>query len=57
MRQLEYLQETLAAGEVPTPEKLDSLTLGLYAAREFETADPDFADVLFRVHYLADRMS
>jgi hypothetical protein len=56
-RQLEYLQETIAAGQVPSDEKLDSLTLGVYAAREFETADPAFADVLFKVNYLANRMS
>jgi Tsi6 len=56
-RQLSYLKETIAAGQVPTAEKLDSLTLGVYAAREFETPDPDFADVLFKVNYLANRMS
>lgn len=55
-RQLEYLQATLALGESPDPEKKDSLTLGVYAAREFETSDPALADVLFKVHYLADRM-
>jgi hypothetical protein len=56
-RQLEYLHETVARGQVPTPEKLDSLTLGVYAAREFETSDPEFADMLFKVNYLANRMS
>ena len=56
-RQLEYLQETVRLGEVPTPEKLDSLTLGVYAAREFETSDPEFADVLFTVNYLANRIT
>jgi Tsi6 len=55
-RQLEYLQATAARGQSPDPEKIDSLTLGVYAAREFETSDPDFADVLFKVHYLANRM-
>jgi hypothetical protein len=34
-RQLEYLKETIEAGQVPTAEKRDSLTLGVYAAREF----------------------
>jgi hypothetical protein len=56
-RQLEYLQETVEAGELPSAEKLDSLSLGVYAAREFEASDPDFADVLFNVSYLANRMS
>jgi hypothetical protein len=55
-RQLEYLQTAVALAESPAPEKIDSLTLGVYAAREFETSDPDFADVLFKVHYLAARM-
>jgi len=32
------------------------LTLGVHAAREFETSDPDFAEVLFKVHSLANRM-
>jgi hypothetical protein len=56
-RQLEYLKETVDAGQVPTEEKRSSLTLGVYAAREFEASDPDFADVLFKVNYLANRMS
>jgi hypothetical protein len=55
-RQLEYLQGIVARAQSPDPGKIDSLTLGVYAAREFETSDPDFADVLFKVHYLADRM-
>ena len=55
-RQIEYLQAAVALGRSPDPEKIDSLTLGVYAAREFETTDPDFADVLFRIHYLAARM-
>jgi hypothetical protein len=33
-----------------------SFTHSVYAAREFETSDPDFADVLFRIQYLAARM-
>jgi hypothetical protein len=46
----------VALGQSPDPEKIDSLTLSVYAAREFETSDPDFADVLFRIQYLAARM-
>jgi hypothetical protein len=56
-RQLAYLKEIIAASQVLTEEKRASLTLGVYAAREFETSDPDFADVLFKVSYLANRMS
>jgi Tsi6 len=55
-RQLEYLQQTLTLGQSPAAGKVDSLTLGVYAAREFENSDPDFADVLFNVNYLANRM-
>jgi hypothetical protein len=55
-RQIECLQAAVALGQSPDPEKIDSLTLSVYAAREFETSDPDFADVLFRIQYLAARM-
>jgi hypothetical protein len=55
-RQLEYLQTAVVAAQSPDPATIESLTLGVYAAREFETSDPDFADVLFDIHYLAARM-
>jgi Tsi6 len=55
-RQLEYLNEIMASGQPPTAEKIDSLTLGVYATREFETSDPAFAHVLFDIQYLAARM-
>ena len=45
-----------AAGEKPTDDKLDSLTMAVYAAREFETSDPDFADVLFDTESLFKRL-
>lgn len=54
--QLEYLRGLVEAGERPTEEKRRSLTLGVYAAREFEASDPDFADLLFKVSYLANRL-
>jgi len=50
--QLLYIKNTLQSGEKPAGDKVDKLLLGLYAAREFETSDPDFADVLFSVEYL-----
>ena len=53
--QLEYMQRAVENGERPTDELLDRLTLGIYAAREFETTDPAFADVLFAVEYLFKR--
>jgi len=54
--QLTYMKQTIDAHAKPTDEKLDSLTLGVYAAREFETSDPDFAAVLFDVEYLFKRL-
>lgn len=54
--QLTYMKQTVQAGAKPTDEKLDSLTMGVYAAREFETSDPEFADVLFNVEYLFKRL-
>jgi hypothetical protein len=54
--QLEYVKRTVAAGERPAPEDVDRLTLGVYAAREFETSDPELADVLFTVEYLFKRL-
>lgn len=54
--QLTYVKSTIDAGGKPTDDKLDKLLLGVYAAREFEKTDPDFADVLFKVEYLFKRL-
>lgn len=54
--QLLYMQRTVTARETPDDETLARLTLGIYAAREFETSDPDFADVLFKAEYLFRRL-
>jgi hypothetical protein len=54
--QLLYMRQTVEAGATPSKEKLDSLTMGIYAAREFETSDPEFADVLFKAEYLFKRL-
>lgn len=54
--QLTYMKQTIEAGEKPAPDKVRSLTLGVYAAREFETSDPELADVLFKVEYLFKRL-
>jgi hypothetical protein len=54
--QLTYMKQVVAAGEKPTDDKLDSLTMAVYAAREFETSDPDFASVLFDTEYLFKRL-
>jgi hypothetical protein len=54
--QLLYMKQTVEAHAKPSDEKLDSLTIGIYAAREFETSDPDLADLLFNVEYLFKRL-
>jgi hypothetical protein len=53
--QLTYVKQTLDSGQPPKQEMVDRLLLGVYAAREFETTDPEFADVLFAVEYLFKR--
>ena len=54
--QLTYMKKTIAAGERPSGDQLDKLLLGVYAARELETSDPDLAAVLFDVEYLFKRL-
>lgn len=54
--QLTYVRQVVQ-GERPRNEADDDrLLLGRYAAREFETSDPAFADVLSKVQYLYDRL-
>jgi hypothetical protein len=53
--QLVFIRDALAAPGRPDPAKIDKLLLGLYAARELETTDPELADLLFDVEYLAKR--
>jgi hypothetical protein len=54
--QLTYVKQTLESGQAPSDEMVGKLLLGVYAAREFETSDPEFADVLFSVEYLFKRL-
>jgi len=54
--QLTYMKQTITTGATPDRDKVRTLTLGVYAAREFETSDPEFADVLFKVEYLFKRL-
>jgi hypothetical protein len=54
--QLRYVKQTLESGQPPSQEMVGRLLLGVYAAREFETTDPEFADVLFAVEYLFKRL-
>jgi hypothetical protein len=53
--QLLWVQRALAATDPPDPARLDKLLLGVYAARELETTDPELADLLFNVEYLVKR--
>ena len=55
--QLAYVKHIVDTGQQPADEQLDRLLLGVYAAREFETADPAFAEVLFDVEYLFKRLA
>jgi hypothetical protein len=54
--QLRYVRGLLETDTRPTPEDLDRLTMGVYAAREFEASDPDLAEVLFGIEYQAKRL-
>lgn len=53
--QLSWIKAALAAPGSPDRERLSALLLGVYAAREFETSDPEVADLLFDIQYLVDR--
>jgi len=53
--QLLYVKGVVIDGEPADEARSGKLLLGLYAAREFETSDPEFADVISSVHYLFDR--
>jgi Tsi6 len=53
--QLLWVQQAIASPDPPEPDRRDDLLLGVYAAREFETSDPELADILFAVQYLINR--
>ena len=53
--QLTYVRAVVHGEQQRDSATDDKLILGLYAAREFETSDPPFASVLFKIHYLYDR--
>lgn len=50
--QLQAIADDLETGRAPTPEIQDRVMLGVYAAREFEDDDPEYADVLHKVSYV-----
>lgn len=53
--QLVWIRNALAASRPADPERVDKLLLGVYAAREFEQTDPELANLLFDIEYLAKR--
>ena len=53
--QLTYVRAVVHGERPRAAADDDRLLLGRYAAYEFETTDPPFADVLSKVHYLYDR--
>jgi hypothetical protein len=54
--QLLRIEQALVSGFALDDATLDALTLGVYAAREFETSDREYADLLFDVEYLVKRL-
>ena len=50
--QLHWIQQVLSDAIPYDPERGEKLLLGVYAEREFETVDPELADLLFAVEYL-----
>jgi hypothetical protein len=54
--QLTYIRQVVHHERPRDAADDDRLLLGRYAAREFETSDPDFADVLSKVQDLYDRL-
>jgi Tse6 toxin immunity protein Tsi6 len=53
--QLTYVRRVVHGEQPRDAADDDRLLLGRYAAREFETSDPAFADVLSKIQYLYDR--
>lgn len=55
-KQLVYVREVLA-GEETDRSRLSKIIVGVYAVREFDDSDPEFAKSLKKVHYIADRLA
>jgi len=53
--QLEYLKNILN-GSSDDRSRLNEIILGIYAAREFEDRDMDFANTLYDVELIVDEM-
>lgn len=53
--QLQYLKGILN-GEVEDRSRLKEIIIGIYAAREFEERDMDFANTLYDVEIIVDEL-
>ena len=53
--QLEYLKDILN-GDLDDRSRLKEIILGIYAAREFEERDMDFANTLYDVELIVDQL-
>lgn len=55
-KQLVYVRAILR-GEIKDRSRMRDVNVGVYAVREFDESDPEFAKVLKKVHYIADKMA
>jgi hypothetical protein len=55
-KQLLYLRDVLTGDEIDR-SRLCDINVGMYAVREFDDSDPEFAKALKKTHYIADRMA
>ncbi|HEY9202343.1 MAG TPA: immunity protein Tsi6 family protein [Gammaproteobacteria bacterium] len=53
--EVEYLR-ALIDGETQDRSNLENIQIGLLAVREFETDDPEFADLIFQVMELVEKL-
>lgn len=50
--QLHAITADLETGRAPNPEIRDRIMFGVYAAREIEDVDPEYADALHKVSFI-----
>lgn len=55
-KQLDYVENVLAGIE-KDKSRLHKLTLGIYAGKEFEQSDPELAESLSDVNYIASQIA
>lgn len=54
--QLDYI-ESVVLGEEKDKRNLHNLTLGIYAGKEFEQSDPELAECLSDVNFIASQIA